>query len=115
MSSTTSQAATLFKVMQILTEEIDRDLPITSALVFVRVAKAGSEGIDQGQVQDDLKLSSSTMSRTAQTLGETHYGKDKPGLGLVVRTMDVRDNHKRIMQLTPKGERLMVKVNAALR
>lgn len=114
-SGTLSQAATLFKVMQVLADEMDRDLPLTSALVFARVARAGDEGIDQGKVQDELKMSSSTISRTAQSLGDVHYLKGRPGLGLVDRQMNLTDNHKRTLRLTAKGERVMAKVAGVLR
>jgi DNA-binding MarR family transcriptional regulator len=113
--SVLNQAATLFKVIQTIAGEIDQDLPLTYVLVFARVARAGAEGIDQGKVQDELKLNSSTISRTAQGLGDIHYQKAKPGLGLVERQMNLTDNHKRTLRLTPKGERLMVKVAGALK
>jgi DNA-binding MarR family transcriptional regulator len=106
-NTTMTQAATLLKVMQVLADEMDRDLPLTSALVFARVAKAGGEGIDQGRVQDELKMSSSTI-------GEVHYLKSKPGLGLVDRLMDTTDNHKRILKLSAKGEKLAAKIAALL-
>lgn len=115
MPPTTTQAATLFRVMQILADELDRDLPLTSALVFARVARAGDEGIDQGKVQDELKMSSSTISRTAQTLGDVHYTKGKAGLGMIERQMNLTDNHKRTLRLTPRGERVMAKVAGALK
>jgi DNA-binding MarR family transcriptional regulator len=110
-----NQAATLFRVMQTLADELDRDLPITYALVFARVARAGSEGIDQGKVQDELKMSSSTISRTAQGLGDIHYMKGKPGLGVIERQMNLTDNHKRTLRLTAKGERIMAKVAGTLK
>lgn len=110
-----NQAATLFRVMQILADELDRDLPLTYGLVFARVARAGDEGIDQGRVQDELKMSSSTISRTAQGLGDIHYMKGKPGLGVIERQMNLTDNHKRTLRLTAKGERVMAKVAGVLK
>lgn len=98
---------TLLRALETLTVEIDRDLPITSALVFLAVARTGTEGCDQGRVMEELQLSSAGISRTVQTLGRTHYLKGKAGLDLVERQFDPTDNRRRVLRLTPKGTRLM--------
>lgn len=97
-----------------MTAELDRDLPITAALVFLAVGRAGKAGLDQGQMQDELELSSSTTSRTVQSLGKTHYLKGRDGLDLVEREFDKTDNRKRVLRLTAKGERVMANILKAL-
>lgn len=105
--NTLSNALNLIKA---IADEMDRDLPITLPLVFLRVAQAGTAGVDQGQVQNELKLGSSSMSRTIQTLGKIHYLKERAGLDLVERSFDIADNRRRILKLTPKGERFLAKL-----
>ena len=102
----------VYNSMKVLTDEIDRDLPITVPLIFLRVAMAGSEGIDHGQMQRELKLSSSSATRGVQTLGKVHYLKEREGLDLVERAFDPQDNRRRILRLTSKGEKLVARVVA---
>ena len=112
MASQAVPTASMYRALTTLADEIDRDLPITMLLVFARVAMAGDEGIDQMEVKDEIKASSGGMSRTVQTLGDVHYLKDKPGLQLITRAFDLRDNRRRLLKLTPKGERLWAKIEA---
>lgn len=93
-------------VLRELTKVIDRDVPITILLVFLAVAEAGAEGVDQGEVMDNLEISSAGMSRAVQSLGKVHYLKGKPGFDLVERTFDPTDNRRRVLKLTSAGEKL---------
>lgn len=97
-------------LLKSLADEMDRDTTLTLPLVFLRIAQAGSEGVDQGQVMRDLKIDASSMTRTVQSLGEVHYLKKRPGLGLVERAFDAADNRLRTLRLTPKGERFAAKL-----
>ena len=106
--------AGLYKVMQILVEELDKDLPLSYALAFLRIAMAGDLGVDNKRLQDDLKASSGGMSRMVQTLGAIHWQKDKAGFGLINRDMGAADNRMRQLSLTPKGEKLVAKLVAQL-
>lgn len=106
--------AGLYKLMQILVEELDKDLPLSYAMAFLRIAMAGDIGVDNRRLQDDLKASSGGMSRMVQTLGAVHWQKDKPGFGLIDRAMGAKDNRTRELTLTPKGEKLVAKLTAQL-
>lgn len=92
-----------FKLMTELTAVIGRDSPLTLALVFTRVAIAGPEGVLQATVERELKLPSAVLTRSVQTLSGLHYGKNKPGLDLITRTIDDADGRHRILRLTAKG------------
>lgn len=107
-------AGALLRAMTELTREIDRDLPITAALVLLSVARQGSEGADQGRIQDELEMSTASISRTVQTLGDVHYLKGKEGLKLITREFDPTDNRRRVLKLTPKGTKLLRAVLGAL-
>ena len=111
---TKPDVAALLRALSEMTRELDRDLPITSALVLLSVARGGSEGVDQGRVQEALELSSAGISRTVQTLGKVHYLKGKDGLDLVDRAFDPTDNRRRVVKLTPRGEKLMRAVVRAM-
>lgn len=101
-----------YKFLRVITADIDRDLPITVALVFAAIAKH-TEGIDQKDLMEELGIGSSGMSRTVQTLAEVHYTKGKPGLGLVKREMDLTDNRRRLLRLTWKGRQLLSNITKA--
>ncbi len=55
------------------------------------------------------------MSRIAQTLGKIHWLKDRDGYDYVERIFDARDNRRRTLKLTPKGDKAMQRVWEALR
>ena len=106
-----ASAENLFRALRVLITEMDRDLPLTIPFVFMRIASQPN-GVDQKDLMDELKIGSSQMSRTVQTLADVHYLKEKPGLGLIDRVMDLTDNRKRTLRLSAKGERLMAKIIA---
>jgi DNA-binding MarR family transcriptional regulator len=91
-----------------LTTVIGRDSPLTLALVFTRVAIAGPEGVLQATVERELKLPSAVLTRSVQTLSGLHYGKSKPGLDLITRTIDSADCRHRILRLTEKGRAIIL-------
>ena len=97
-------------LLKVLADEMDRDSNISLPLVFLRVAQAGSAGVDQGQLQTELKMGSSSISRAIQSLGKVHYLKAREGLDLVERAFDPSDNRRRTLKLTPKGERFVTKL-----
>jgi DNA-binding MarR family transcriptional regulator len=107
-----ASSALFFKLVQDLTAAIGRDSPLTLALVFARIAIAGPEGVLQATVERELKLPSAVLTRSVQTLSGLHYGKNKPGLGLITRTIDSADGRHRILWLTEKGRAVLTPVTA---
>jgi len=107
-----TETKSIYRQLKVIASEIDRDLPITIALVFVAIAKHPN-GVDQKELMDELGIGSSGMSRSVQTLADIHYSKGKPGLGLIERKMDLMDNRRRMLHLTFQGERLMSKLASA--
>lgn len=92
----------------------DRDVPLLQVLALLRIAQAGEQGIDQGQLSFELKASSAAVSRTVRALGEVHYLKDRQGFQLIDIALDPKDNRRRIAKLTPKGRQLLSQINAVL-
>jgi DNA-binding MarR family transcriptional regulator len=103
----------IFRLMKELSACIGQDLPMTIALVFSRIAAAGTEGVLQATVQRELALSGAAMSRSVQTLSVLHWEKTLPGLDLIARSFDSRDCRQRVLRLTAKGEALVAKVTEA--
>lgn len=110
-----SKVVNVYRLMQTLSEELGKDIPLSYALTLMRIAMAGSEGVDLGQMRNELEASAGAMSRTVQTLGDQHYLKDKPGYGLVERSFGAKDNRLRIVKLTPKGEKFVAKLMALMK
>jgi DNA-binding MarR family transcriptional regulator len=107
---TTSNLA-MYRFMKALSQGIDRDFPITLALVFSRVVAAGDSGVLQATVQRELDLPSAVLTRSVQTLSSLHYGKAREGLGLIARSIDGPDGRHRTLRLTEKGEALAAAVS----
>jgi DNA-binding MarR family transcriptional regulator len=96
-----------YNLISTLADSIDRDSPLTIALVFSRVAASGPAGIFQATVQRELGLTAASMTRALQTLSDGHHTKAKPGLELITRQMDfARDGRQHILKLTAKGREL---------
>jgi DNA-binding MarR family transcriptional regulator len=108
-----ASSALIFKLVQDLTAAIGRDSPLTLALVFARVAIAGPEGVLQATVERELKLPSAVLTRAVQTLSGLHYGKNKPGLDLITRTIDNADGRHRVLRLTERGCAIVQSLKAA--
>jgi DNA-binding MarR family transcriptional regulator len=107
MASDRSRERSAYRLVSALAHSIDREMPITIALVFSRVAAAGPSGIFQNTVQRELGLTPTSMTRAIQTLSEGHHSKAKPGLGLISRCWDfAKDGRQHILMLTQKGQEL---------
>jgi DNA-binding MarR family transcriptional regulator len=104
----------LLRIMQAITASIDRDLPLTIALVFSRVAAAGDAGVLQATLGRELDLSPAALTRSVQTLSALHYGKARDGLGLIARTIDGAAGRHRTLQLTEKGHALAASASKGL-
>jgi DNA-binding MarR family transcriptional regulator len=114
MASKQATANMLLKLVSLLAEEMDKEMPLTQVLMFAKVAIAGDAGVDQGRLERELQLSSAGASRTAQALSSVHYSKNKPGYGVIDSTFDAKDRRLRALKLTPKGEKLMAKLQQML-
>jgi DNA-binding MarR family transcriptional regulator len=107
LASDRSRERSAYRLISALADSIDRDSPLTIALVFSRIAAAGPSGVFQATVQRELGLTAASMTRSLQTLSDGHHTKAKPGLGLISRQMDfARDGRQHILQLTDKGRQL---------
>ena len=102
-----ANAINLFRAM-------DNTIPSQVVSVFLEVA-ASSEGIEARRLPCRVGLSQASVSRALLYLADTDWkDKSKPGLRLIVRRNSARDARQRVVQLTPKGRRLVREIEAAL-
>jgi len=85
----------LFRSVAEIAEAIGRDSTMTLALVFTRVANAGTEGALQATVQRELGIPAAVLTRAVQTLS---------GRGLISRTIDSTDGRHHVLRITDKGQ-----------
>lgn len=95
----------LFRSVAEIAEAIGRDSTMTMALVFTRVANAGSGGMLQATVQRELRIPPAVLTRTVQTLS---------GLGLISRSIDNADGRHHVLRITDKGRASLAAVRADL-
>lgn len=107
-------ARALRKALDVLATETGRELNITQALVLLRIAEAGDEGVDAGRLAEATGASPAAISRTVRILGEVHYLKQHEGFGLVDLQFDPTDNRKRVVRLTADGRVLINQMAAKL-
>lgn len=109
-------AGALLNTLMPVVEEFGRSAPLTYVVTFLHVATTGSGGIDQGELAKRLALPPAAAIRAVQALGEWSWvkgddGQKRPGLGLITSLADPRgDARRRVVALTPKGEKLMHKL-----
>lgn len=101
---------TLYRTLQIMADTIDRDATLLQVLAYTRVAAAGEAGMDMGALQKELKVSSATITRVVQALGEIHYSKEKKGYNVIDRQQNEANLRLRVLKMTSKGEKAAEKL-----
>ena len=102
-----AKAINLFRAM-------DNTIPSQVVSVFLEVA-ANNEGIEARRLPPRVGLTQASVSRALLYLADTDWkDKSKPGLRLIVRQTSARDARQRVVQLTPKGQRLVREIEATL-
>jgi DNA-binding MarR family transcriptional regulator len=89
---------TPFHIIKRLSVAINKDFPITIALIFSRIAAAGPSGVLSVTAQRELRLTPSQTSRSLETLSTK--------LGLIEVTPDPGNAVHRMLHLSPKGVEL---------
>lgn len=80
--------------------DLNPEMPAQNVLTLLLVAQ--SPGISMAELQQRLKVASSTMSRNIASLS-AHRGKGEAGLGLIEAREDIMDRRAKLVWLTPAG------------
>jgi DNA-binding MarR family transcriptional regulator len=83
--------------------KIDPEMPPQTIETYLWVAM--QPGLTMKEIADRVGLSQSAISRNIQALSKWHR-LNKPGYDLVTATEDPRERRRKIVTLTPKGERV---------
>ena len=104
----------LMRVFQILEEfrKIYPDMQMQTASVFVTIAL--NEGITMKDLGQRTGLAQSSCSRNVALLSEW-LKHNKPGYGLVVAQEDPVERRRKIIHLTPKGQRVAASLDMLVR
>ncbi|OUD09342.1 hypothetical protein BVC71_09400 [Marivivens niveibacter] len=94
---------TIFRLLNAF-REVDRDIPISTALVFCWVAL--NEGATQVEMRNTLDMPSATSSRNLAALSKVHR-LGKPGLDLIEWVENPEDRRAKLFFLSRKGEALL--------
>lgn len=96
---------TLYKGYRFLEEfrKLDPEMPTQQAAAFLMVAM--TPGITMKDMARKLGISQASCSRNVSALSEMHR-LNKPGLDLVYAIEDPAERRRKIVNLTPRGERV---------
>ncbi|GGX91321.1 hypothetical protein GCM10007160_18530 [Litchfieldella qijiaojingensis] len=109
-SSSGYTKAGMMRVCQILEEfrQIYPDMQTQTAVFFVTIAM--NPGITMKELMERTGTVQSTCSRNVSLLSEW-LKHNKPGYGLVQAMEDPVERRRKIVKLTPKGERLAAQLD----
>tara|TARA_R100000458_G_C8264117_1_gene239367 strand:+ start:730 stop:1083 length:354 start_codon:yes stop_codon:yes gene_type:complete len=107
---TDKQMERLMKVINLL-RLYDREFPaqLMSVLLYV----ASHKDCHKQALEEDLNISMASSSRNTDWLSDRHR-LNKPGLGLIRKSLDPSYKRRQILSLTKKGEDLVNQIKAIL-
>lgn len=83
--------------------EHDPEMQMQTAQTFITVAL--NPGISMTELSEKVGISQASCSRNVAALSRVHR-LNKPGLDLVVAAEDPMERRRKVVKLTPKGQRL---------
>ena len=102
------QAVELFRTL-------DPYLPSQVISVFLEVA-ANDGPVETRDLPKKLGMPQSSVNRALTTLAETHWkDREKPGLFLLEHRVSPLDRRQRLVQLTPKGKKMVADIERLFR
>lgn len=110
-----SKATAIRKADQIINlfRGMDNTIPSQVISVFLAVAKVSlDEELETRRIPEKVGLSHAATQRALTYLGDTHWkDKEKPGLNLTTYRVSLRDARQRVVELTPKGRKLVHQID----
>lgn len=83
--------------------DFDLEMQMQTAQTFIAVAM--QPGITMKELSEKVGISQASCSRNVSALSRTHR-LNKPGMDLIVAAEDPMERRRKIVKLTPKGQRL---------
>ena len=108
--NSTARLNDLFRALEEF-RKLDPTMPSQTAAIFLYVAV--HPGCTMKDVAEALGTSESSVSRNVSALSDWHRLK-RPGLGLVTKDYDPYELRRRIINLTPKGQRVLNSLSAIM-
>lgn len=99
--------ATIIKTLELIAEEIDSEMQLSTLLTLLYVAQRGQSA--QKSIEETLRLSSAAASRNVSYWSPVKADR-KVGKGFIERAEDPCDRRHKILKLTPKGEQFIERV-----
>ncbi len=104
-------AGSLRAAINALRDGINKEVEAQTLLVLLTVAAEGE--VTMADLQRDIGVGSSAMSRNVGVLGTTGYrngaGQVTEGLGLLESWENPQDRRQKLVRLTPKGRALVAR------
>lgn len=94
---------------------LDSDMTITylSGLLLIAVRQEIGNPVEVLELGELLGTTGATASRLTNYLSKMGQ-RGKPGLGFVVKEIDIMDQRKKVIKLTPKGYKYLENMLAAM-
>ena len=92
--------------------EVDPELQAQTLATLIEVARH-PDGIKMQELAARVNISQSSVSRNISAMSHTHR-VGKPGYNLVIAFEDPTERRRKIVRLTPNGQRLVKRLLAAL-
>jgi DNA-binding MarR family transcriptional regulator len=102
-------AEVLFETLQVIRAELDPEMQLQTLLTLLIVDM--EPGITMTEALKKIGISQAAMSRNAAILGRL-YSKGEPGLDMIAATEDPMERRRKVMRMTPKGEKLLAELAA---
>lgn len=83
--------------------DFDQEMQMQTAQTFIAVAM--QPGITMKELSEKVGISQASCSRNVSALSRVHR-LNKPGMDLVVAAEDPMERRRKVVKLTPKGQRL---------
>tara|TARA_R100000353_G_scaffold174548_1_gene142735 strand:- start:414 stop:794 length:381 start_codon:yes stop_codon:yes gene_type:complete len=85
--------------------KLDNELPCQTLATFLYIAS--HDDCTKVDLERALEFSTASGSRNTDWLSGKHRILDRQGLGLIVKSRDPTNKRRLLLQLTPKGKRLV--------
>jgi DNA-binding MarR family transcriptional regulator len=109
MSATMTGTATALEMLHQLGDCMSPEASLRQAMVLLTIAQAGTLGTDSATIERKVGMSAAGVSRTIRVLSDVSYNKGD-GYGLITLELDPTDNRRRVVRLSPTGEKAIAKL-----